>query len=65
MRMFFQFLCMTEQAKEIEQEWQRIQQDEHDFFFAFQVTRNDDAKAEYMYKKGIADGIKWAISRFS
>lgn len=58
------FINISERAKEIETEWQKIQQDEHDAFFNFQVFRGENAK-EYAYKKGVSDGIKWLIDRFS
>lgn len=63
--LFWKFLKLASQAKVIEKEWQRIQQDEHDFFFKFQVTRNGEVKEEFLYKKGVADGVKWCVERFS
>jgi len=64
LKMLSKFAALVGKAKEIEQEWQKIQQDEHDSFFAFQVMRGSNER-EYAYKKGIADGIKWVINRFS
>lgn len=64
LRLLAQFSTVGGKALEIEKEWQRIQQDEHDSFFEFQVTRGNNEK-EYAYKKGIADGIKWCVKRFS
>lgn len=65
LQLLSKFVQLAGKAKEIEQEWQRIQQDEHDFLFAFQVSNGEDSQAKYMYKKGIADGVKWCVNRFS
>lgn len=59
------FCKLASQAKEISEEWKRIQQDEHDFNFAFQSHPTEDTQSRYLYRKGIADGIKWCINRFS
>lgn len=64
LQLLSQFVHLAGKAKEIELEWQRIQQDEHDFLFAFQVSRTEDSQAKYMFKKGIAEGVKWCVSRF-
>lgn len=64
LQMIAKFASLTGKAKEIEQEWQRIQQDEHDEHFAFQVLRGSN-ESTYLYKKGIADGIKWCVEHFS
>lgn len=58
------FVELTGKAREIELEWQKIQQDEHDTFFAFQVMKGH-GETEYAYKKGISDGVKWCVERFS
>lgn len=65
LQLLSKFVQLAGKAKEIETEWQRIQQDEHDFLFAFQVSNNEDSQAKYLYKKGIADGVKWCVARFS
>lgn len=64
-KILYRFVCLMGKAREIELEWQRIQQDEHDFNYAFQTGMNEDKQARYLYKKGIADGIKWCVDRFS
>ena len=64
MKMLTQFVSLAGKAREIELEWQKIQQAENDAFFAFQSFK-DKAESEYIYKKGIADGIKWCVNRFS
>lgn len=65
LKLLSKFVHLSGKAKEIELEWQRIQQDEHDFQFAFQTTPNEETQSKYIYKKGIADGIKWCIDRFN
>jgi len=60
----WRFCKLLGKAKEIEIEWQRIQQDEHDAYFKFQIFRGNE-QAEHAYKKGIAEGIKWCLNRFS
>ena len=56
---------VSEKARELELEWQKIQQEEHDAFFAFQAIGGKSQESLYVYKKGIADGIKWCINHFS
>lgn len=63
LKMLSQFSQMAGKAKQIEQEWQKIQQDEHDEFFKFQ-TLGKSAELEYIYKKGISEGIKWCVNQF-
>lgn len=63
LRLLAQFAGMKGKAEEIEKEWQRIQQDEHNAHFAFQILRGNN-ESEYLYKKGIAEGIKWCIDHF-
>jgi len=58
------FVQLAGKAQQIEKEWQKIQQDEHDAFFAFQVFRGKN-EVEHAYKKGVTDGIKWCVDRFS
>jgi hypothetical protein len=65
LQLLSKFVQLAGKAKEIEQEWQRIQQDEHDFLFAFQVSGTEDSQGKYLYKKGLGDGIKWCVDRFS
>lgn len=63
-KILWRFCSLLGKAREIELEWQRIQQDEHDAFFAWQAAKgNDDSK--YAYKKGFAEGVKWCLARFS
>lgn len=57
------FTQMVGKAEQIEKEWQRIEQDENDELFSFQVLRGRD-EVKYMYKKGIADGVRWCVERF-
>lgn len=64
LRTLWRFCKLSSRAKEIESEWQKIQQNEHDEFFKFQVFRGS-SKDELAYKKGITDGIKWCVERFS
>lgn len=65
LRLLARFAGAAGKAREIEQEWQRIQQDENDALFAFQTLDKGNSKEVFLYKKGIADGIKWVINRFS
>lgn len=65
LRLLWKLIQVSDRAREIELEWQRIQQDEHDFKFAFETHMNEETQGNYLYKKGLADGIKWSISRFS
>ena len=65
LKMAEKFKTLSERASEIEEEWRRIQQDEHDALEAFQTTLKEDNKQDYYYKKGITEGIKWCINRFS
>lgn len=64
LKILSKFVALEGKAREIEQEWQKIQQDEHDSFFAFQVFRGRN-EVEHAYRKGITDGIKWCVERFS
>lgn len=57
------FSQLAGKAREIELEWQKIQQDENDAFFKNQVQRGND-EGLYMYKKGFAEGVRWCIERF-
>jgi len=63
MKLLSKFALLASKGKEIEMEWQRIQQDEHDATFAFQSGRSNEV--DVSYKKGIVEGIKWCVSRFS
>lgn len=65
LKILSQFVALAPKAKEIEAEWQKIQQDEHDFRFAFETAPNPETEAHYVFKKGIAEGIKWCVNRFS
>lgn len=65
LKLLSQFVHLSGKAREIELEWQRIQQDEHDFLFAFQASNSEETQAKYLYKKGIADGVKWCVKQFS
>lgn len=65
LKLLAKFVSMSEKAREVELEWQRIQQDEHDFYLAFQTTPDENSKINYIFKKGIAEGIKWCVNRFS
>ena len=59
------FFGLCGKAREIELEWQKIQQAEHDAFFAVQITGRRDEELTHAYKKGITDGIKWCVEHFS
>jgi hypothetical protein len=63
MKLLSKFALLASKSREIELEWQRIQQDEHDATFAFRSGRSNEVDASY--KKGIADGVKWCVNRFS
>lgn len=68
LKLLAEFVTLSSHAEEIEKEWQRIQQDEHDFKYAFNTSNNEDTQLAYIYRKGLADGIKWVKSlkdRFS
>lgn len=65
LKLLAQFASLAGRAQEIETEWQRIQQDEHDADFAFQTLKGHSEELTFIYKKGIGDGIKWCINRFS
>lgn len=65
LKLLARFAGAAGKAREIEQEWQRIQQDENDAHFAFQTLNKGNPEQIYLYKKGIADGIKWVLNRFS
>jgi len=64
LKLLSQFVKLSGKAQEIELEWQKIQQDENNAYFAYQVMRGD-ATREHAYRKGIVDGIKWCVNRFS
>jgi fido (protein-threonine AMPylation protein) len=59
------FAQLSGKAREIELEWQRIQQDENDALCAFQTTLKEENKQDYFFKKGISEGVKWCVNRFS
>jgi len=59
------FSNLSGKAREIEVEWQRIQQDQHDALCAFESTLREENKQDYFYKKGIVMGIKWCVEHFS
>lgn len=63
-RILWRFCSLLGKREEIEREWQKIQQDEHDEFFRFQIYKGI-AGDQLAYKRGIVDGIKWCIDRFS
>lgn len=63
-KMLGKFVALAGKGREIELAWQKIQQDEHDAFFAFQIFQGRN-EVDYAYKKGIADGVKWCVERFS
>lgn len=63
-KLILKFAKMLGESEQIEKEWQRIQQAEHDFLYAFQTSLNDEDKSNFLYKKGVADGIKWCIKNF-
>lgn len=65
LKLLSQFVHLFGKGKEIETEWQRIQQDEHDFQFAFNSSPTEENQSKYLYKKGIADGVKWCLKNFS
>lgn len=65
LKMVEKFQKLAGKAEEIELEWQRIQQNEHDALYAFQSTLEEANKQDYWYKKGIAEGIKWCVERFT
>lgn len=64
-RLVYIFSQLIWKATEIETAWKEIQQNEHDFHYAFNCRPNDETQSQYLYKKGLADGVKWCISRFS
>lgn len=64
LKMLAKFCQLEGKAKEIEDEWRKIQQDEHDFAYAFQVRNDGNPETMYLYKKGIADGVKWCVKHF-
>lgn len=63
LKLLMKFSHLKGRSEEIEKEWQRIQQDEHDSYFEFQVLRGQN-ELEHAYKKGIREGIQWCIDRF-
>lgn len=64
LRMLSKFVALSGRAREIELEWQRIQQDDNDETFAFKMLRGQNENM-YFYKKGIVEGIKWCVNRFT
>lgn len=65
LKLLSKFVHLSGKSKDIEDEWRRIQQDEHDFEFAFKTSPTEESQSKYLYKKGIADGIKWCVNLFS
>ena len=65
LKLLYRFFKIADKARQVELEWQKIQQDEHDFKYAFQALPSEDSQSRYLYKKGIADGIKWCLKLFS
>lgn len=63
LKLLSRFVKFADKAKEIEQEWVTIQQDANNSNFAFQSGRG--VEVDVSYKKGIVDGIKWCVNRFS
>ena len=63
-KMLWRFASLLPKAREIELEWQKIQQDDNDETFAFNMLRGQNESLHY-YKKGIAEGIQWCLNRFS
>lgn len=63
LKLLSKFVNLEGKAEEIEKAWQKIQQDEHDAYFAFQVFRGQN-ELEHIYRKGIREGIQWCIDRF-
>lgn len=63
LKLLSKFSNLSGKAEEIEKEWQRIQQAEHDEYFKFQVTRGN-SELDHIYRKGIREGIQWCIDRF-
>lgn len=63
MKLLSKFAILAAKGREIELEWQRIQQDEHDATFAFKSGRSNEV--DEAYKRGIAEGVKWCVNRFS
>lgn len=57
------FAQLAGKAREIELEWQKIQQEEHDAFFAYNLLHGRDEN-NHAYRKGVTDGIKWCVDRF-
>lgn len=64
LKILSKFVNLSGKAREIELEWQRIQQDEHDEAFAHQILHGQNELA-YIYKKGISEGVQWCVKRFS
>jgi hypothetical protein len=63
LKLLSKFANLSGRAEEIEKEWQKIQQDEHNAYFSFQVLRGQQ-DLDYTYRKGIREGIQWCIDRF-
>lgn len=63
LKLLSKFANLSGKAEEIEKEWQKIQQDEFDTYFSFQVVRGQN-ELDLMYRKGIREGIQWCIDRF-
>lgn len=59
LKLLSEFVALSEHAEDIEKEWQRIQQDEHDYQYAFNAKNSDETQAAFVYRKGLVDGIKW------
>lgn len=64
LKMLGKFVQLAGKAKEVESEWQRIQQEEFDAVFAAQLTGRKDDELLFVYKKGVTEGIKWCVNRF-
>ena len=63
-KLLWKFVRMVPQSKELELEWQKIQQDEHNEDFRYQVYKGRP-DGELAYKRGFTDGINWCLKRFS
>lgn len=63
LKLLWKLILSSSKAREIELEWQSIQQDAHNVNFSFQNGRSTDV--DVAYKKGVVDGIKWSVNRFS
>jgi hypothetical protein len=63
LKLLSKFALIASKGREIELEWQRIQQDSHDATFALRSGRGTEV--DESYKRGIVDGIKWCEKLFS